>query len=120
MVVFSSDELHIWRLIRFLWQIPLTYVTSASGAVHRFLLKTKTAVLDLPQEVDWLKFNVDMSGYYMVHYAGDGWNAIINLLRHNHTVLTGNDRASLIHDVFQLVGSVRPRRPGAPARDLPG
>lgn len=68
-------------------------------------------MLQLPQEVDWVKFNVDMSGYYMVHYAGDGWNAIINLLQHKHRVLTGNDRASLIHDVFQLAGSVwRSRR----------
>lgn len=25
----------------FLWQIPLTYVTSDSNAVHRFLLKTR-------------------------------------------------------------------------------
>lgn len=64
-------------------------------------------MLYLPQEVDWVKFNVDMSGYYMVHYAGDGWNAITSLLHHNHTVLTSNDRASLIHDIFQLVGSVR-------------
>lgn len=54
-----------------------------------------------------MKFNVDMSGYYMVHYQGDGWSAIINLLQHNHTVLTSNDRASLVHDVFQLVRSVR-------------
>uniref|UniRef100_H2SIF6 Aminopeptidase n=1 Tax=Takifugu rubripes TaxID=31033 RepID=H2SIF6_TAKRU len=93
----------------FLWQIPLTYVTSASSTIRRFLLKTKTDVLYLPQEVDWVKFNVDMSGYYMVHYEGDGWNAIINLLQHNHTVLTSNDRASLVHDVFQLVsvGKVR-------------
>lgn len=55
-----------------------------------------------------MKFNVDMSGYYMVHYEGEGWNAIIDLLRHNHTVLTSNDRASLVHDVFQLVRSVGP------------
>uniref|UniRef100_A0A3B4T8H7 Endoplasmic reticulum aminopeptidase 1b n=1 Tax=Seriola dumerili TaxID=41447 RepID=A0A3B4T8H7_SERDU len=26
----------------FLWQIPLTYMTSASSTIHRFLLKTKT------------------------------------------------------------------------------
>lgn len=64
-------------------------------------------MLYLPQEVDWVKFNVDMSGYYMVHYAGNGWDAIINLLQRNHTVLSSNDRANLIHDVFQLVGSVR-------------
>ncbi|XP_040898732.1 endoplasmic reticulum aminopeptidase 1b isoform X1 [Toxotes jaculatrix] len=87
----------------FLWQIPLTYTTSASNTIHRFLLKTKTDVLYLPEEVDWVKFNADMSGYYMVHYAGEGWNSLIKLLQHNHTALTGNDRASLIHNVFQLV-----------------
>lgn len=75
-------------------------------------------MLLLPQEVDWVKFNVDMSGYYMVHYADGGWDAIVDLLRSNHTVLSGNDRASLIHDVFQLVGSVRPsgkKSPETPA-----
>uniref|UniRef100_A0AAQ6INY7 Aminopeptidase n=1 Tax=Anabas testudineus TaxID=64144 RepID=A0AAQ6INY7_ANATE len=87
----------------FLWQIPLTYMTSASNTIHRFLLKTKTDVLYLPEDVDWVKFNVDMSGFYMVHYAGEGWNSIIKVLQHNHTALTSNDRASLIHNVFQLV-----------------
>ncbi|XP_028270361.1 endoplasmic reticulum aminopeptidase 1-like [Parambassis ranga] len=93
----------------FLWQIPLTYMTSTSNTTHRFLLKSKTDVLYLPEEVDWVKFNVDMSGYYMVHYAGEGWNSIIKLLHHNHTALSSNDRASLIHNVFQLVsvGKVR-------------
>uniref|UniRef100_A0A8C6UT01 Aminopeptidase n=1 Tax=Neogobius melanostomus TaxID=47308 RepID=A0A8C6UT01_9GOBI len=87
----------------FLWQIPLTYKTSASNTIHRFLLKNKTDVLYLPEEVAWVKFNVDMSGYYMVHYAGEGWNSIIKLLQHNHTALSSNDRASLIQNVFQLV-----------------
>uniref|UniRef100_A0A665V708 Aminopeptidase n=1 Tax=Echeneis naucrates TaxID=173247 RepID=A0A665V708_ECHNA len=93
----------------FLWQIPLTYMTSASETVHRFLLKGKTDVLYLPEEVEWVKFNVNMSGYYMVHYEGEGWNSIIRLLQNDHTVLTSNDRASLIHNVFQLVsiGKVR-------------
>ncbi|XP_078107353.1 endoplasmic reticulum aminopeptidase 1b [Sander vitreus] len=93
----------------FLWQIPLTYMTSASNTIHRFLLKTKTDVLYLPEKVDWVKFNVDMSGYYMVHYAGDGWNSIIKLLQHNHTALSSNDRASLIHNVFQLVSTEKVR-----------
>uniref|UniRef100_A0AAQ4RYX5 Aminopeptidase n=1 Tax=Gasterosteus aculeatus aculeatus TaxID=481459 RepID=A0AAQ4RYX5_GASAC len=89
--------------------IPLTYMTSASNTIHRFLLKTKTDVLYLPEEADWVKFNVDMSGFYMVHYAGEGWNSLIRLLQHNHTALSSNDRASLIHNVFQLVstGNVR-------------
>ncbi|XP_034728016.1 endoplasmic reticulum aminopeptidase 1b [Etheostoma cragini] len=93
----------------FLWQIPLTYMTSASNTTHRFLLKTKSDVLYLPEEVDWVKFNVDMSGYYMVHYAGEGWNSITKLLQHNHTALSSNDRASLIHNVFQLVSTDKVR-----------
>ncbi|XP_056156153.1 endoplasmic reticulum aminopeptidase 1-like [Lampris incognitus] len=87
----------------FLWQIPLTYMTSGSDVIHRFLLKTKTDVLYLPEEVEWLKFNVDMSGYYMVHYEGQGWRSLIRLLQHNHTALSSNDRASLINNVFHLV-----------------
>lgn len=87
----------------FLWQVPLTYITSASSTVHRFLLKTRTDVLYLPEEVDWVKFNVDMSGYYMVHYEGQGWSSIIELLKNNHTALSSNDRASLINNAFQLV-----------------
>lgn len=70
------------------------------------LLLLHVDVLYLPEEVDWVKFNVDMSGYYMVHYAGEGWNSIIKVLQHNHTALTSNDRASLIHNVFQLVRCV--------------
>ncbi|KAG7318618.1 hypothetical protein KOW79_018373 [Hemibagrus wyckioides] len=85
----------------FLWHVPLTYITSSSKTVHRFLLKTKTDVLYLPEEVDWIKFNVDMSGYYIVHY--EGWGDLISLLKHNHTALSSKDRASLINNAFQLV-----------------
>uniref|UniRef100_A0A4W4GGH6 Aminopeptidase n=1 Tax=Electrophorus electricus TaxID=8005 RepID=A0A4W4GGH6_ELEEL len=88
---------------RFLWHVPLTYVTSISRTVHRFLLKSKTDVLYLLKEVDWIKFNVDMSGYYIVHYEGSGWDDLTSLLRHNHTALSSNDRASLINNAFQLV-----------------
>lgn len=65
-----------------------------------------TDVLYLPEEVDWIKFNVDMSGYYIVHYEGSGWDDLITLLKHDHTTLTSNDRASLINTAFQLVRSV--------------
>lgn len=73
----------------------------------KYLSLIHVDVLHLPEEVDWVKFNVDMTGYYMVHYAvRNGWSSINRLLKHNHTALTGNDRASLIHNVFQLVRSV--------------
>ncbi|KAF7701086.1 endoplasmic reticulum aminopeptidase 1 isoform X1 [Silurus meridionalis] len=87
----------------FLWQVPLTYITSSSSSVQRFLMKTRKDVLYLPSQVEWIKFNVDMRGYYIVHYEAQGWEALIRQLRNNHTVFSGNDRASLIHDIFQLV-----------------
>uniref|UniRef100_A0A8C3L6S1 Aminopeptidase n=1 Tax=Chrysolophus pictus TaxID=9089 RepID=A0A8C3L6S1_CHRPC len=87
----------------YLWHIPLTYITSKSHTVQRFLMRTKTDVIILPEEVEWVKFNVDMNGYYIVHYEDDGWDRLINLLRENHTVISSNDRASLINNIFQLV-----------------
>ncbi|XP_058842431.1 endoplasmic reticulum aminopeptidase 1-like [Acipenser ruthenus] len=88
---------------QYLWHVPLTYITSNSNTVHRFLLKAKNDVLFLPEEVEWIKFNVGMNGYYIVHYEGEGWDALINLLQKNHTALSSNDRASLLNNAFQLV-----------------
>ncbi|NXA25670.1 ERAP1 aminopeptidase, partial [Ibidorhyncha struthersii] len=87
----------------YLWHIPLTYITSRSDTVQRFLMTTKADVIILPEEVDWVKFNVDMNGYYIVHYEDDGWDRLISLLKENHTAISSNDRASLINNVFQLV-----------------
>lgn len=60
-------------------------------------------VLILPEEVEWIKFNVGMNGYYIVHYEDDGWDSLIDLLKRTHTAISSNDRASLINNVFQLV-----------------
>ncbi|MBN3282455.1 ERAP1 aminopeptidase, partial [Polyodon spathula] len=88
---------------QYLWHVPLTYITSNSNTVHRFLLKTKNDVLFLPEAVEWIKFNVGMNGYYIVHYEDEGWDALINLLQKNHMALSSNDRASLLNNAFQLV-----------------
>ncbi|KAM5298200.1 endoplasmic reticulum aminopeptidase 1 [Ctenodactylus gundi] len=87
----------------YLWHIPLTYITSKSDSVQRFLLKTKTDVLILPEAVEWIKFNVGMNGYYIVHYENDGWDSLTGLLEGTHTAISSNDRASLINNAFQLV-----------------
>ncbi|KAM6391416.1 endoplasmic reticulum aminopeptidase 1 [Rhynochetos jubatus] len=87
----------------YLWHIPLTYITSKSDTVQRFLMTTKADVIILPEEVDWVKFNMDMNGYYIVHYEDDGWDRLINLLKENHTVISSSDRASLINNIFQLM-----------------
>ncbi|XP_004625483.1 endoplasmic reticulum aminopeptidase 1 [Octodon degus] len=87
----------------YLWHVPLTFITSKSDSVQRFLLKTKTDVLILPEAVEWIKFNVGMNGYYIVHYEHDGWDALTGLLKTTHTAISSNDRASLINNAFQLV-----------------
>uniref|UniRef100_A0A8C2YMT5 Aminopeptidase n=2 Tax=Chinchilla lanigera TaxID=34839 RepID=A0A8C2YMT5_CHILA len=87
----------------YLWHVPLTFITSKSDSVQRFLLKTKTDVLILPEAVEWIKFNVGMNGYYIVHYEDDGWDSLTSLLKTTHTAISSNDRASLINNAFQLV-----------------
>ncbi|XP_008828765.1 endoplasmic reticulum aminopeptidase 1 [Nannospalax galili] len=87
----------------YLWHVPLTFITSKSNSVQRFLLKTKTDVLILPEAAEWIKFNVGMNGYYIVHYEGDGWDSLTDLLKRAHTAVSSNDRASLINNAFQLV-----------------
>ncbi|XP_032701883.1 endoplasmic reticulum aminopeptidase 1 [Lontra canadensis] len=89
----------------YLWHVPLTFITSKSNSVQRFLLKTKTDVLILPEEVEWIKFNVGMNGYYIVHYEDDGWDSLTGLLKGAHTTISSNDRASLINNAFQLVSN---------------
>ncbi|KAJ6669750.1 hypothetical protein lerEdw1_000299 [Lerista edwardsae] len=88
-----------------LWHIPLTYITNNSADIHRVLLQTETDEFSLPKEVEWIKFNVKMNGYYTVHYGDDGWDALIRLLRKNHHALDSKDRANLINSVFQMVSA---------------
>uniref|UniRef100_A0A8C8AYX8 Aminopeptidase n=1 Tax=Otus sunia TaxID=257818 RepID=A0A8C8AYX8_9STRI len=88
----------------YLWHIPLTYITSSCNFTHctnAYLLDQKSAVIELPEEVEWIKFNVDMNGYYIVHYAED-WKTLIDLLKKNHTALSPKDRANLINNIFNL------------------
>ncbi|MBN3301039.1 ERAP2 aminopeptidase, partial [Amia calva] len=89
------------------WQIPLTYITSGSRRLQRHLLKTQSDTFQLEDDVSWIKLNVDMNGYYVVHYGEDGWDSLIVLLNHNHTALSNKDRTNLIHNAFQLIGTGR-------------
>ncbi|KAG7481392.1 hypothetical protein MATL_G00066270 [Megalops atlanticus] len=89
----------------YLWHIPLTYITSHSRSVHRHLLKTKTDTIQLEGDVSWIKFNVDMSGYYVVHYGDEGWDSLIALLDHDHDAISSKDRTNLIHNALQLVST---------------
>ncbi|TNN35940.1 Leucyl-cystinyl aminopeptidase [Liparis tanakae] len=70
-----------------LWNIPVMYVTDncsvAPECTQVFNLKSK-------------------SGFYVVHYGDEGWAALTAALLGDVSVLTPEDRASLVHDVFAL------------------
>ncbi|XP_058492530.1 leucyl-cystinyl aminopeptidase [Solea solea] len=89
-----------------LWNIPLTYVndscSSAPECRQVFTLKTKTGTLKLPGSVKWLKLNYRNTGFYVVNYGDEGWAALREALSSNVGVLTSDDRASLIHNIFAL------------------
>ncbi|TRY65921.1 hypothetical protein DNTS_026618 [Danionella cerebrum] len=102
----SEDELDVQAMME-TWTLqegfPLITVEVIGRKVYLSQERYLKNVLYLPEEVAWIKFNVDMAGYYIVHYEGSGWDDLITLLKHNHTALSSNDRASLINNAFQLV-----------------
>uniref|UniRef100_A0AAQ5Z687 Aminopeptidase n=1 Tax=Amphiprion ocellaris TaxID=80972 RepID=A0AAQ5Z687_AMPOC len=73
-----------------LWNIPVTYVNDSCST------------LKVPKSVKWLKLNYRNTGFYIVHYGNEGWAALIDALSKNVSVLTHEDRASLIHNIFAL------------------
>ncbi|KAK2837344.1 hypothetical protein Q5P01_014556 [Channa striata] len=101
--VLPSDPL--WPTLQkgFLWHIPLTYKTDASDTIHRHLMTTHTDSIHIGEEVNWVKVNTDMTGYYVVHYEDGGWDVMTRLLKENHTAVSYRDRTHLIHNAFQLV-----------------
>ncbi|KAL2092098.1 hypothetical protein ACEWY4_011896 [Coilia grayii] len=88
------------------WHIPLTYVndscSTARGCKQVFLLKDKSAKLDIPAGVKWLKFNYKNEGFYIVDYGVEGWKALIKALKEDVNVLPHEDRAALVNNIFML------------------
>lgn len=59
-------------------------------------------LLEMPQDIDYIKCNVNQTGFYRVNYTEDMWTAIIHTLWNNHTKFSPADRANLIDDAFSL------------------
>lgn len=57
---------------------------------------------EIPEDVEYIKFNINQTGFYRVSYPEDMWNAIILTLMNNHRKFTPIDRANLIDDAFNL------------------
>ncbi|XP_034944364.1 endoplasmic reticulum aminopeptidase 2-like isoform X3 [Chelonus insularis] len=85
------------------WYVPLSYFTDKDpSTVYNVWMNMSDVTFEIPEEVNYIKCNVNQSGFYRVAYPEDMWNSIIDTLMTNHHVLTPIDRASLIDDAFTL------------------
>lgn len=57
---------------------------------------------EIPPDVEYIKCNVNQTGFYRVTYPDDMWTSIIKTLLTNHMKFTPADRANLVDDVFTL------------------
>uniref|UniRef100_H2ZMG1 Aminopeptidase n=1 Tax=Ciona savignyi TaxID=51511 RepID=H2ZMG1_CIOSA len=83
------------------WQIPLSYVTSVDPMrPKKLLMEGKSTSFQLPQNVKWIKFNHNQTGYYKVNYDMTMWSNLIDAVLTHPETFSVSDRSSLIEDAF--------------------
>ncbi|XP_058801112.1 endoplasmic reticulum aminopeptidase 2-like isoform X2 [Phymastichus coffea] len=85
------------------WYVPLSYYTSKdSRDVQNVWMNMTDVMFEVPNDTDYIKCNVNQTGFYRVSYPDDMWQAIIQTLLKDHTRFSPADRANLIDDAFTL------------------
>nr|AMO02529.1 aminopeptidase N5 [Tityus serrulatus] len=93
----------------YIWYIPLTYLTDQSFETKHIWLNTTTSSFQLPENYNWLKLNVNQTGFYRVMYDNEMWKSLIGILQTSHTDLYPADRSNLLDDALTLarIGSLK-------------
>ncbi|XP_067012904.2 endoplasmic reticulum aminopeptidase 1 isoform X2 [Anabrus simplex] len=85
------------------WYVPLSYYTDMQpDVVQHVWMNLSDVKFEVAPEVEWVKVNVNQSGFYRVMYDEEMWRGIITALHQNHSLFSPADRASLIDDAFTL------------------
>ncbi|XP_037953763.1 glutamyl aminopeptidase-like isoform X1 [Teleopsis dalmanni] len=86
------------------WSIPITYVTDGESEKQStiFNYNDNQLTLTISSVSEWIKFNKNQMGYYLVNYDENMWQALITLLLTERGKLSISDRANLVFDVFTL------------------
>ncbi|XP_011645641.1 endoplasmic reticulum aminopeptidase 1-like isoform X2 [Pogonomyrmex barbatus] len=87
------------------WYIPLNCYTDKDDLMESPLevwMNMTNATFDISSEVEYIKCNINQTGFYRVNYPKEMWMSIIKTLMKNHTKFSPADRASLIDDAFSL------------------
>lgn len=119
-----KDEKLVFEQSRFLssgssgegqWIVPITLCCGSYDVRKNFLLQTETESVDIKQSLgcslskccggndkycDWIKLNVDQTGFYRVKYDEDLAAKLRNAIEKNH--LTTTDRFGILDDAFAL------------------
>lgn len=83
-----------------IWSIPLTYKTS-KGARGMFWLTTRQHEMLFPGNPEWVLFNTDNKGYYVVNYTNEVWNWLLETLE-NSRRFDPQDYVRLLFDSYYL------------------
>ncbi|XP_033306357.1 endoplasmic reticulum aminopeptidase 2-like isoform X2 [Bombus bifarius] len=85
------------------WYVPLSYYTDKEPRkLHNIWMNLTDVTFEIPADVEYIKCNVNQSGFYRVSYPEEMWSSIITTLLNNHTKFSPADRANLIDDAFTL------------------
>ncbi|XP_077259452.1 endoplasmic reticulum aminopeptidase 1 isoform X1 [Temnothorax americanus] len=87
------------------WYIPLNCYTDKDDPMESPIgvwMNMTNATFDIPSDVDYIKCNINQTGFYRVNYPKEMWTSIIKTLMMNHTKFSPADRANLIDDAFSL------------------
>ncbi|XP_021954471.1 endoplasmic reticulum aminopeptidase 2 [Folsomia candida] len=94
---------HVENQFGYKWYIPLTYVTDLKPRSMQLVWMNRTDYeFSMSFRAEWIKFNVNQTGFYRVQYEGQLWDSLIKVLLTNPFILSPTDRASLIDDAFTL------------------
>ena len=58
--------------------------------------------VEFPADVNWIKANLNNTGFYRVNYPKHMWDGLILQLTREHTIFSTADRAQMINDAFSL------------------
>ncbi|KAF5302440.1 hypothetical protein FQR65_LT08529 [Abscondita terminalis] len=105
-VITQTGFINFHKTNNHLWYIPLTYLQPRSNNVGAIWMKnTKHLFIQnftLPNNTDWVLFNIEGTGMYRVNYDYTNWILLQNQLRTDFTKLPSTNRGQLLNDALEL------------------
>lgn len=113
---YLADTVQVRSDTEHCWWVPLSYTSTEeldfNNTQPESWLKCKCSdkniaipetLEDLPDETEWVVFNIEMSGLYKVMYDRKNWDLLIaQLTGPNYNKISSINRAQLIDDALDL------------------